>query len=283
MLGDETHKGALVVMTDGSDVRKRLPPTDYLDIRREFSSERLHDVQAAFDPLTATRLESIGICEGWTCLIVGGGRAAMARWISSRIGPSGRVVVADADMSLDSAKPSEFETRPDDIRTGPVDGDAYDVAHSRHLLMAMKEPQPALEHMVASLRPGGWLVVEEGDFDEPAVVTREHPAAGAFERVWHAMTVFLSGSMDVRYGTRLPRIGSCLGLDDFRVESTRTYSPGGEPGPMAMKLAMDMFRDQLLASTAHWEDDLVLATAALEDPSFVCGTPMSYAVFGRKR
>jgi hypothetical protein len=89
--------------------------------------------------------------------------------------------------------------------------------------------------------------------------------------------------MDVRYGTRLPRIGWCLGLDDFRTEATRTYSPGGEPGPMAMKLALDMFREQLLESTALWEDDLDMATAALEDPSFVCGTPMSYAIFGRKR
>jgi hypothetical protein len=38
----------------------------------------------------------------------------------------------------------------------------------------------------------------------------------------------------------------------------------------------------LLASTALWEDDLDLATAALADPSFVCGTPLSYAIFGRK-
>jgi hypothetical protein len=137
--------------------------------------------------------------------------------------------------------------------------------------------------MIESLRPGGWLVVEEGDFDEPVVVTREHPGAGAFERVWHAMTAFLSDSMDVRYGSRLPRIGWGLGLVDFHTEAVRTFSPGGDPGLLAMKMAVDLFRDQLLSSTALWEDDLDIATAALEDPSFVCGTPLSYAIFGRKR
>lgn len=270
-------------MTDGPDRTNRLPPTDYLDIRREFSSQRLSDVQAAFDPLTAARIESIGLAEGWACLVVGGGRDSIASWLGARVGPAGRVVMTDADLPTDGPEPAGFDVRPDDIRSAEIDGDAYDLAHSRHLLMAMREPQVALEHMVASLRPGGWLVVEEGDFDEPAVVTREHPAAASFERVWHAMTAFLSGSMDIRYGTRLPRIGWCLGLDNFRTEATRTYSPGGEPGPMAMKLALDMFREQLLASTALWEDDLDMATAALEDPSFVCGTPMSYAIFGRKR
>jgi hypothetical protein len=136
--------------------------------------------------------------------------------------------------------------------------------------------------MIASLRPGGMLVVEEGDFDEPSVVTREHPASGAFERVWHAMTAFLSDLMDVRFGTRLPRLGWSLGLKEFHTEATRTYSPGGDPGPMAMKMAVEMFRDQLLGATVLWEDDLDMAAAALEDPSFVCGSPMSYAIVGRK-
>jgi len=69
---------------------------------------------------------------------------------------------------------------------------------------------------------------------------------------------------------------------DFHTEAVRTFSPGGDPGLLAMKMAVEMFRDQLLGSTALWEDDLDFATAALEDPSFVCGTPLSYAIFGRK-
>jgi SAM-dependent methyltransferase len=270
-------------MVIAEQVPQRFPRSWALDIRRELESERLGDVQAAFDPLSASRLDSVGVATGWQCLVVGAGRSAITRWLSARVGAAGRVVAVDIEApDADSAGRANIDARNHDILLGPVDGGRYDLAHSRHILMATVEPRRALDNMVASLRPGGWLVVEEGDFDEPVVVTREHPAAGSFERVWHAMTAFLSESMDVRYGTRLPRIGWGLGLEDFHTEATRTFSPGGEPGPMAMKLAVDMFREQLLASTALWEDDLDLATAALEDPSFVCGTPMSYAIFGRK-
>jgi SAM-dependent methyltransferase len=254
-----------------------------LDMRHELESKRLGDVQAAFDPLSASRLESVGVGSEWQCLIVGAGRSAITGWLSGRVGPMGRVVAADVEApEADADGRANIDARSHDIVSGPIDNGRFDLAHSRHILMATAEPRCVLENMIASLRPGGWLVVEEGDFDEPVVTTREHPAAGSFERVWHAMTAFLSESMDVRYGTRLPRVGWGLGLEDFRTEATRTFSPGGEPGPMAMKLAVDMFRDQLLASTALWEDDLDLAAAALADPSFVCGTPMSYAIFGRK-
>jgi len=251
----------------------------YLDIRRELASERLQDVQAAFDPLTTARLDSVGVDVGWSCLIVGAGRGSLARWLSSRVGDAGCVVAADDEpLAVDAGASSIVH----DIGAGPVPGAGFDLVHSRHVLMTMADGRKALGHMLESLRPGGFLVVEEGDFDEPSIVTREHPAAGAVERVWHAMTAFLSESMDVRFGTRLPRFGWGLGLEEFHTEATRTYSPGGDPGPMAMKLAVEMFRDQLLGATALWEDDLDMATAALEDPSFVCGSPMSYAIIGRR-
>jgi hypothetical protein len=251
----------------------------YLDIRRELASDRLRDVQAAFDPLTITRLESTGIDPGWHTLIVGAGRGSLAQWLSGRVGPTGCVLVAD-----DEEHPADANTEAivHDIAESPVRPGGFDLVHSRHILMTMGDPRTALENMIASLCPGGWLVVEEGDFDEPSVVTREHPAAGSVERVWHAMTAFLSGSMDVRFGSRLPRMGWGLGLDGFHTEATRTYSPGGDAGPMAMCMAIDLFRDQLLGSTALWEDDLDMAASALEDPSFVCGSPTSYAIIGRK-
>jgi SAM-dependent methyltransferase len=254
-----------------------------LDVRTELSSERLSDVQTAFDPMTISRLESVRVDTGWRCLVVGAGRSSLVRWLADRVGELGQVVAADVDASAAGTfKEANIEVRAHDIVAAGVEPGAYDLAHSRHILMSVKEPGRALENMMASLRPGGWLVVEEGDFDEPVVITREHPGAGAFERVWHAMTAFLSDSIDVRYGMRLPRIGWGLGLVDFHTEAVRTFSPGGDPGLVAMRLAVEMFREQLLASTALWEDDLDLATAALADPSFVCGTPLSYAIFGRK-
>jgi SAM-dependent methyltransferase len=233
-----------------------------VDVRSELSSERLRDVQEAFDPLSIARLDGLA-GPGASCLVVGEGRRSTVAWLRGCVSESGRVDATDSDPLVALSAP-------------------YDLVTSRNVLMYQPDPRAMLEGMVKALRPGGWLVVEEGDFDEPVVVTREHPAAGAFERVWHATTAFLSDVLDVRLGTRLPRLGWGLGLTDFHVEAHRNYGPGGNPPQLAMKLALDMFRGQLLGSTALWEDDLDMATAALEDPSFVCGSPLSYALFGRR-
>jgi len=252
----------------------------YVDIRRALASDRLREVQQSFDALTITRLNSLGVDTGWRCLVVGSGRGSIARWLSERVGELGRIVLAELDPS-DNIE-SNVETRVHDIVEDPMERDTYDLAYSRYVLMTVGDPHRALDNMIASLRPGGWLVVEEGDFGEPMVITREHPAAGAFERVWHAMTAFLADSMDARYGTKLPRIGGGLGLDELHTEATRAFNAGGANAPTAMKVALDVFRPFLLSSTAVWEDDLDLASAALEDPSFVCGSPTSYVMLGRK-
>src|SRR5207302_346506 len=124
MLAARLTRGRPVVMTG---FRR-----DYLDIRRELQSDRLRDVQAAFDPTTATRLDSVGVDTGWRCLVVGAGRGSIARWLSSRVGPLGGVVVADDEPAPADAA---VETIAHDIAIAPVPPGGYDLAHSRHILM----------------------------------------------------------------------------------------------------------------------------------------------------
>src|SRR5438270_2594525 len=145
MLAARLTRGRPVVMTG---FRR-----DYLDIRRELQSDRLRDVQAAFDPTTATRLDSIGVGSGWRCLVVGAGRGSIVGWLSSRVGPLGCVVTVDDEPAASDAS---AESIAHDIATGPVSPGGYDLAHSRHILMTMNNACAALENMIESLRPGGW-------------------------------------------------------------------------------------------------------------------------------
>ncbi len=253
-------------------------------IARDVEHQRLHNVEAALDPLTRRRLDHVGLEKGWRCLEVGAGHGSIARWLAHEVGHRGRVVATDIDLRLlDHLEGSGVEVRQHDVCTDPLEEcGAYDLVHCRLVLMHVSEPEVALERMVGALRPGGWLVVEEPVFTEPLFVTREHAAAGAVERVYAALTDYLSVFMDLHFGEKVLQMVADQRMDDFYAEQTRLYAHGGHPGPIVNMLTWEMFRDQLLASEAIAPDDIDLASAAMLDPSFIASSAFMFGVFGRK-
>jgi len=253
------------------------------DIARDFESERLLNIQAALDPLTKRRLDFVGIGPGWRCLEVGAGRGSIARWLGQTVAPRGRVVATDIDLRLlDHVEGPYVELREHDITVDELEPESYNLVHCRLVLMHLADPELALERMVSALCPGGWLVVEEAMFTEPIFVTREHLAAGAVERVYAAVKEFLSQFMDLGFGQKVVHMVAELGLEEFSAEQTRFYAPGGHPAPIANMMTWEMFREPLLASGAVAPDDLDVASAAMQDPSFIGSGASLFGAFGRK-
>ncbi|HYZ93045.1 MAG TPA: methyltransferase domain-containing protein [Actinomycetota bacterium] len=254
-------------------------------VARDFESERLLNLQAAVDPLSTKRLERVGVGPGWRCLEVGAGRGSIARWLAEQVAPRGHVVATDMDLRLLDHLEGQrrfLEVRRHDIVADELEPNAFDLAHCRHVLMHVSDAERALERMVGSLRPGGWLVVEEPVFCDPVVVTREHAAAGAYERVMRTFVDVMSSRMDVRFGETAMRLVAQMGLDEFTVEETRLYAHGGHPGPITNMLTWEMVRNDLLEADGLYPDDLDVASAAMLDPSFICSSPFLYGVFARK-
>jgi SAM-dependent methyltransferase len=249
----------------------------------DFESERLLHMQGALDPLTTRRLERVDVGPGWRCLEVGAGRGSIARWLAQRVAPRGHVVATDIDIRhLDHLSGRCIEVRAHNIETDDLEEDAFDLVHSRLVFMYLTDLERTLERMVSALRPGGWLVVEEPVFVEPCILTREHPAAGACERVYRAFAEVLSSHMDLNLGARVMQVVAGLGLDEFYGEQTRMFTRGGLPGPITYMLTWEMFRERLLASGAIYPDDLDVARAAMLDPSFIGSGPFVVGAFGRK-
>jgi SAM-dependent methyltransferase len=253
------------------------------DVALEIESERLLSFQAALDPLTRRRLDFVGVGPGWQCLEVGAGRGSVARWLGQVVAPRGRVVATDIDLRmLTHVEGPYVQLREHDILTDDLEQDTYNLVHCRHVLMHLPDPQRALEKMVASLCPGGWLVVEEPMFTEPLFVTREHLAAGAVERVYAALREHLAQFMDLGFGEKVVAMVAELGLEEFFAEQTRLYAPGGHAGPVTNMLTWEMFREPLLESGLVAPDDMDVASAAMQDPSFIGSGAHQFGVFGRK-
>ena len=126
-------------------------------------ARRLALLEQRFDAGTIRRLGELGVIGGWRCLEVGAGHGSVARWLADKVGPSGSVVAADIDARFLTGLPDNVDVRELDIRDQELEPD-FDLAHCRALLMHLPDPDAALARIVAALRPGGVLLVEEGDF-----------------------------------------------------------------------------------------------------------------------
>jgi SAM-dependent methyltransferase len=126
---------------------------------------RLKLLEALCDPWTFRHLDGIGVRQGWRCLEVGAGAGSVVRWLSERVGPTGKVVAADLDPRfLGDISAGNVEVRRCDITQDDIEPASYDLVHCRALLMQMDDPADVLRRMATALRPGGWLVAEDGDF-----------------------------------------------------------------------------------------------------------------------
>ena len=118
--------------------------------------DRLLGIESLFDSYSTQRLADLGVSDGWHCLEVGFGAGGVALWLAGQVGSTGRVVAVDLDPRfLDAHGRSNLDVRKLDIRTGPLEEAAFDLAHARAVLEHIPDRQRALERMVSAVRPGG--------------------------------------------------------------------------------------------------------------------------------
>ena len=130
---------------------------------------RYRELSALYDMQTIRHLKQRGVDKGWSCLEVGGGGGSITSWLCARVGDHGRVLATDIDPRfLQFLTFSNLEVRCHDIRTEGLPEHQFDLAHARLVLMHLPERELALQRMLETLKPGGWVVIEE--FDDLTIV-----------------------------------------------------------------------------------------------------------------
>lgn len=172
--------------------------------------DRLRALELLFDDASMRHLARVGVTEGWRCLEVGCGAGGIARRLAARVGSGGRVVATDLDVRfVEGHGLGNLEVRRHDIRADPLEEGVFDLAHARAVIMHIPDHQGALERMVAAVRPGGWVVIEDVDFGgsmAAALARYSFPAGHAplVERIYRAAEAVVSAAgADASHGTRL--------------------------------------------------------------------------------
>ena len=134
--------------------------------------DRLRTIEREFDPASRQRLLAAGLRAGRRCLEVGAGAGSILAWMSEIVGPSGLVCAVDLSTKFLARQwPAHVDLQQADIRTAPLEQESFDLVHARYVLIHLPDFEAALARLLACLKPGGSLVIEEPDFSASRGIT----------------------------------------------------------------------------------------------------------------
>jgi 2-polyprenyl-3-methyl-5-hydroxy-6-metoxy-1,4-benzoquinol methylase len=174
--------------------------------------KRLALMSELLDPMHRRFLQSLDVVKsGARTLEVGCGNGSISAWLARQVAPDGRAVAVDLDLSLVDVRSPNLELRNADIMAGPIEPGNFDVVTVRAVLHHVADAEKAIANLVASLRPGGAILLIEPDF--LPVTIAEPPEVHAFWSAWLAWS--RDQGIDYEIGRTLaPRLAA-LGLEQI--------------------------------------------------------------------
>jgi SAM-dependent methyltransferase len=245
---------------------------------------RLRALESVFDLGTRRRLLATGLDPGWRCLEVGAGAGSVARWMAAKVGKSGRVLALDANPRfLKELDAPNVEVLHADVCTANLPPASMDLVHARFVLIHVPNWQQALKTMIASLKPGGWLLLEEPDFTVARDYAGDDRQREAFARMQNAIrAVFQARKLDPAFGAGLPALFEARHFNDIEIEHEAPIVSGGSPLARMMRLSVAGLHDRCLATGLLERSDFDRYEAFCLDPHAWAVHHASVRALGRK-
>jgi ubiquinone/menaquinone biosynthesis C-methylase UbiE len=250
------------------------------------SAQRFNSLEALHDERSIRYLERTGIGTGWHCLEVGGGAGSIANWLADRVGGTGSVVVTDIDPRFLNRSPRpNIEIRRHNIAADPLPNDTFDLIHARLVFVHVVDPWCAINRLIAALKPGGWLVVEDYD---PSLLDRGLPcfdeaAAGLTVKVFRAMQALMQArGLDIEFARNLYARFIAIGLTAVGMEGHVAARPGGSDGARLDLANLSQVRDEAIAHGLLTVDEADRMATLLQSPEFAVLSPVMFSAWGRR-
>jgi SAM-dependent methyltransferase len=214
---------------------------------------RLRMLQTVHDPMTREMLARAGLRSGMTCAEIGAGAGSIAAHMTGVVGPAGRVAALDLDLRfLARPGPAGFEPRQGDILDeGALEPAAYDLIHTRFLLVHLADPALAIGNIQRALKPGGAFLAEEPDFGAAGSEAASEDLRSAIDAVNQAvMAMYRNSGRDPRLGLRLSTLLRAEGMEIVDAATAAPVSPGGDTMSLMMAASIEHLGPRLAATGA---------------------------------
>lgn len=149
--------------------------------------------------INSESLPPLGLRPGMRVLEVGAGLCQLARMMVKAVAPGGRVLalersgeqIAEAErLAMHDGEAGLLGSGELEIRKGdaaesflsPAEEGRFDLAHARFLLEHVRDPLGVVKQMVRAVKPGGRIVLEDGDHE----ILRLWPEPPGFAELWRA-------------------------------------------------------------------------------------------------
>jgi SAM-dependent methyltransferase len=260
--------------------------TDYLlQNRKAEAAQRFAALSALFDPGTLRQFDACGMAPGWRCWEVGAGGPALVRTIAERVGDSGYVLATDIDVSWTwEAASGNVEVCSHDVARDAPPGDSFDLVHARLVLVHLPERERALRNMISTLKPGGWLVIEDADpaLQPLSCIDAYGPEQELANRIRAGFRTLLSTrGVDLSFGRKLLRMFREAGMVDVAAEA---WFPIVLPECTSLEIAtIAMIREDLLSNGIATEDEIERHLGNVRAGVLDLSQPPMISVRGHKR
>jgi SAM-dependent methyltransferase len=257
--------------------------TYLLDNRQPEAGRRFDAIAELFDTWTLEHLDRLGVTEGHHCWEVGAGGPGIAQALAQRVGATGRVLASDLDINwLTDLSTDTIEVRRHDVTQDPLPDEQFDLVHARLVLVHLPDRAEVLRKLVSTVRPGGWLVIEDADPAlQPLACPDEYgPNEVLANRVRRAFRARLAErGVDLGFGRTLPRLLRGAGLTGVAAES---YSPITSRACRELEAAtVRQLRDQLVGPELS-DADLDQHLANLRDTELDVTTAPLISCWGQR-
>jgi SAM-dependent methyltransferase len=201
-----------------------------------------------------------------------------------RVGTAGHVVATDLDTQLLEAIVSpNIEVRRHDIVNEDLEKDCYDLVHARYVLLHLKEWEVVLKKLADSLKPGGWLFIEDPDLDEMmSDAATEEIDRAIIDRHFDAVRQMMSNfGMDMKFGSNTLKAFKDNSLESLKSESSSQVVFGGSRVAELFRTSVEM-KDRLVSAGLVTGEDIEEFTKRTSKPTFLFRSMRTVFTLGRK-